>query len=97
MSLSQQDVEKIANLARLELTAEEKALYQEQLSAVLEYARRLEELDLEGVPPTASAVALQNILREDIVAPSLPLEDVLYNAAGKTAGQFQIQAVLDEA
>jgi aspartyl-tRNA(Asn)/glutamyl-tRNA(Gln) amidotransferase subunit C len=97
MSLSKQDVEKIANLARLDLTAQEKALYQEQLSAVLEYARRLQQLDLEGVPPTASAVAQTNIMRDDEVKPSLPLTDTLYNAASKAEAQFLIQPVLDEA
>ncbi|MCI0397373.1 MAG: Asp-tRNA(Asn)/Glu-tRNA(Gln) amidotransferase subunit GatC [Chloroflexi bacterium] len=97
MSLSLADVEKIAALARLELTAEEKARYQEQLSAVLEYAARLNELDLTGVPPTASAVALQNILRQDEVEPSLPVEEVLFNAPQKAQNQFQIQTVLDDA
>lgn len=96
MSLSPQDVEKIAALARLELTAEEKARYQEQLSAILDYAERLNELDTDDVPPTASAVALTNVWREDIVAPSLPTDEALFNAARKALNQFQIQAVLDE-
>ena len=97
MSLSSQDVEKIAALARLALTDEEKALYQEQLSAVLDYARRLDELDIAGVPPTASAVALQNVMRDDIVEPSLPTEEALFNTARQSADQFQIQAVMDDA
>jgi len=52
MSLSSRDVEKIALLARLELTDDEKALYQEQLSAILDYAHRLNQLDIADVPPT---------------------------------------------
>ena len=95
MPLSKQDVEKIAVLARLKLTPEEKALYQEQLSAVLDYAERLNQLDIEDVPPTASAVSLQNIMRDDVVEPSLARMDVLYNAPKHALNQFQIKAVLD--
>ncbi|HIP73778.1 MAG TPA: Asp-tRNA(Asn)/Glu-tRNA(Gln) amidotransferase subunit GatC, partial [Anaerolineae bacterium] len=78
--LSRSDVEKIAHLARLELTEAEKALYQRQLSAILHYAERLNELDLEGVPPTAHAISQQNVMREDVVESLLPMEDVLFNA-----------------
>jgi aspartyl-tRNA(Asn)/glutamyl-tRNA(Gln) amidotransferase subunit C len=96
MSLSIRDVEKIALLARLELTDAEKNLYQGQLSAILEYAQRLNQLDTTGVPPTASAVDLRNVLREDEVEPGLSLEDVLFNAVDEVLDQFRIQAVLDE-
>ncbi len=96
MSLTRTDVEKIAHLARLELTRAELSLYQEQLSAVLDYAKRLNELDLTGVPPTAHAISQQNVLREDKAQPSLPLADVLYNAPKHTANQFVVQAVLDD-
>lgn len=95
MALSREDVEKIASLARLELGEEEKALYQEQLSAVLAYAERLNELDIRDVPPTASAVPLKNVLREDEVRPSLALEDTLFNAPIADQDQFKIQAVFD--
>ncbi|MCA9873545.1 MAG: Asp-tRNA(Asn)/Glu-tRNA(Gln) amidotransferase subunit GatC [Anaerolineales bacterium] len=96
MSLTLQDVEKIAHLARLELTPAEKAQYLEQLSAILEYAEMLNELDLDGIEPTAHAVAQQNILRADIAAPSLPIEDVLFNAPQQAQNQFLIQSVLEE-
>ena len=82
-------------MARLELTDEEKVLYQEQLSAVLAYAERLNELDIRDVPPTASAVNLKNVLREDEVRPSLALEDTLFNAPDVDLDQFKIQAVFD--
>ena len=96
MSLTQNDVEKIAHLARLELTDAEKQQYQTQLSAILDYAERLNELNLEDVQPTAHAITRQNIMRDDIVEPSLPIEDTLFNAPQQKANQFQIQAVLDE-
>jgi aspartyl-tRNA(Asn)/glutamyl-tRNA(Gln) amidotransferase subunit C len=95
MALSREDVEKIASLARLELSEAEKHLYQEQLSAILAYAARLNELDLQDVPPTASAVRLTNIMRPDEVQPSLALEDTLFNAPDTDQEQFKIQPVFD--
>jgi aspartyl-tRNA(Asn)/glutamyl-tRNA(Gln) amidotransferase subunit C len=96
MALTIRDVEKIALLARLELTESENALYKRQLSAILDYAQRLNRLDITGVSPTASAVDLRNVMREDVVEPGLSLEDALYNALAETLDQFKIQAVLDE-
>jgi aspartyl-tRNA(Asn)/glutamyl-tRNA(Gln) amidotransferase subunit C len=95
MSLSRANVEKIADLARLELSEDEKALYQEQLSAILAFAERLNELDIDDVPPTTSAVPMKNVLREDQVRPSLDLEDTLFNAPETDQDQFKIQAVFD--
>lgn len=95
--LSIEDVEKIALLARLHLTEEEKIKYQEQLSAVLDYVEAINELDLADLPPTAHAVAQQNILRDDIVDEQLPIDEALANAAASAQDQFAIQAVLDDA
>lgn len=96
MSLSKTDVEKIASLARLELTDAEKALYQEQLSAILDYAQRLNQLDLTDVPPTSSAVDLKNVTRDDLVEPGLSTEDVFHNAFRSSQDHFKIQAVFEE-
>ncbi len=96
MTLSLQDVEKIASLARLQLSQEEKETYQQQLSAILDFAARLNQLELDNVPPTTSAVPLQNVMREDVVEPSLPLEDVLLNAPEHLLSQFVIQAVFED-
>ena len=96
MALTRADVEKIAELARLTLTEAQVVQYQEQLSAVLDYAAMLTELDLEAVLPTAHAVAQINVMREDEIRPSLPLEEVLYNAARHQDNQFLIQPVLDD-
>jgi aspartyl-tRNA(Asn)/glutamyl-tRNA(Gln) amidotransferase subunit C len=95
MKLSEQDVEKIANLARLELSEAEKGLYLEQLSAILDYAAMLDALDLNGINPTTHAIAQQNVLRDDVIAPSLPLEETLYNAPKQQDNQFLIQSVLE--
>ena len=96
MTLSIEDVQKIAALARLELTAAETELYQEQLSAVLDYAERLNELELEDIPATASALTLQNVMRDDSVEPSIPTKDALFNASKQDEDQFLIQPVFDE-
>ncbi|MEM7334649.1 MAG: Asp-tRNA(Asn)/Glu-tRNA(Gln) amidotransferase subunit GatC [Chloroflexota bacterium] len=97
MSLTREDVAKIAHLARLDLSDEALATYQEQLSAVLQYAEMLNELDLEGVPPTSHAVAQENVMRDDEIRPSLSIEDVFANATKQQQNQFWIQTVLDEA
>ena len=96
MALSRTEVENIAQLARLTLTEAEKALYQQQLSDVLAYAERLNELDLADVAPTAYAVPRQNVMRDDVARPALPLEDVLFNAPQQADNQFLIQTVLDD-
>jgi aspartyl-tRNA(Asn)/glutamyl-tRNA(Gln) amidotransferase subunit C len=96
MTLTIAEVEKIAHLARLALSAEELTLYQRQLSAILDYAAMLNELELSGIEPTAHAVAQRNVWRDDIAQPSLPLDEVLFNAAATAENQFLIQAVLEE-
>ncbi len=96
MSLTLQDVAKIAHLARLELTADQLVAFQNQLSAVLDYADMLNELDLDGIQPAAHAIARQNVMRPDVVEPGLSVEDVLYNATATADNQFLIQSVLDE-
>lgn len=96
MSLTLSDVAKVAHLARLELSQAEMQQYQGQLSAILDAVARLEALDIAQVPPTAHAVAMQNVWRDDLAEPCLPLEDVLFNAPQQAANQFLIQAVLDE-
>lgn len=96
MSLTLEEVEKIARLARLELTETQKGLYREQLSAILDYAEMLDELDLDDIPPTAHAVAQYNVMRPDVIEPSLPIDEVLFNAPQQAQNQFLIQPVLDE-
>jgi aspartyl-tRNA(Asn)/glutamyl-tRNA(Gln) amidotransferase subunit C len=96
MSLTRQEVEKIAQLARLALTEKQKATYQRQLSAVLDYAEMLDELDLSGIDPTVHAVERENVMRDDVKEPGLPLEDVLFNSARYAQDQFLIQSVLED-
>ncbi|MFQ5436716.1 MAG: Asp-tRNA(Asn)/Glu-tRNA(Gln) amidotransferase subunit GatC [Anaerolineae bacterium] len=95
-SLTLADVEKIAHLARLALTDEEKRQYLEQLQAILDYAAMFNELDLEDIVPTAHAISRQNILRDDVVEPSLSIAEASHNAPQFSKDQFLIQSVLDE-
>ena len=95
MRLSLVQVEHIAELARLALSDEEKARYQEQLSTILEYAERLQALDTSAIPPTATVLPLSNVMRADLAAPSMSREDVLANAPQVEADSFRVQAVLD--
>lgn len=95
MILSLAEVEYIAELARLELTLEEKERYRQQLSAILEYARRLQELDTTGIPPTSSVLAAELPLREDEPCPGLSLEVLLSTAPQAESGQFRVPPVLE--
>lgn len=93
--LTIEEVETIAELAKLTLTDEEKIMFQEQLSSILEYAEKLQEVDTTGIPPTASALPLKNVMRPDVVALSLDNETALYNAPDAENGSFKVKAVLD--
>lgn len=95
MTLTLAEVEHIAHLARLKLTPAEKELYRQQLSAILEYAARLQKLDTSGIPPTASVLPPRSVLREDEPRPGLPVEDVLQNAAQTENQQFRVPPVLE--
>ena len=93
--LSLAEVETIAELAKLTLTAEEKTTFQEQLSAILEYAEMLQQVDTTGIPPTASAIPLSNVMRTDEVRLSLSNEEALFNAPDADETSFRVKAVLD--
>ena len=95
-TLAPDEVERIAHLARLSLTAEERDLYARQLTAVLQYAEQLREVDTEGVAPTSHPLALSAPLREDELRPSLPRNESLDQApdADREAGLFKVPRVL---
>ena len=93
--LSLEEVETIAELAKLTLTPQEKATFQEQLSAILDYAEMLQQVDTTDIPPTASAIPLHNIMRPDEVKLSLSNEEALFNAPDDDGASFKVRAVLD--
>ena len=93
--LSIEEVEHIAELARLRLEPEEIAQYREQLSEILEYAARLNAVDTAGIPPTSSVLPSRSVLREDQYRPGLSREDVMQNAPQTTDDQFQVPPVFE--
>lgn len=95
MSLSLEEVEHIATLARLRLTEAEKERYRQQLSAVLDYMAKLKQVDTAHIEPTATVLPLHTVLRPDEVTPSLPREELLANAPAAEAGMFRVPPVLD--
>lgn len=95
MPITLQDVEHIAHLARLGLTDEEKATLQDQLSAILEHMRALNQLDTSEISPTAQVIPLHNVMRADEVRPSLAREAVLANAPDRDADFLRVPPVLE--
>lgn len=95
MKLSREEVLHIARLARLGLTETEADKLREQLSNILENFEILRQVDTSDVPPTAQSIALQNVMRNDEVAPSLPSSEVLANAPKKEENFFRVRAVLE--
>lgn len=93
--LSADDVRAIADLARLELSEDDVARYQRQLSDILDYFQKLEELDTSHIDPRSSVLPLTNVMRADQAGDALPVEDALANAPDSDGGQFRVRAVLD--
>ena len=93
--LSADDVRAIADLARLELSEEDVALYQRQLSAILDYFQKLEELDTSHIDPTSTVLPLTNVMRPDQAGPALSVDEAVANAPDSDGEQFRVHAVLD--
>lgn len=94
--LTVSDVERIAALAMLELTDEEKQLFTKQLADILAYAEQVQAIDTSGVPATAHVHAAQRTERDDVPRPSLTVEEALANApdADRDAGLFRVPRVI---
>jgi aspartyl-tRNA(Asn)/glutamyl-tRNA(Gln) amidotransferase subunit C len=95
MPLSADDVRYIAKLARVALTDDEVARLEGQLSNILDNFQMLNEIDTEGVPPTAQSFALHNVERADVTRPSCPPDEVLKNAPRREDDYFRVRGVLD--
>jgi aspartyl-tRNA(Asn)/glutamyl-tRNA(Gln) amidotransferase subunit C len=95
-ALSRSDVEHVAHLARLGLTEAELALLEGQLNHIVDQYAILSELPTDAIAPTAQTIELENILRDDVVVPSLPVADVLANAPARDGGFIVVPAILDE-
>jgi aspartyl-tRNA(Asn)/glutamyl-tRNA(Gln) amidotransferase subunit C len=95
--LTREDVAHIAHLARLTLTEEELDLFPGQLGSVLEHAKDMSALDLSSLAPTAHPFGLINVVRDDVVTPSLNRDEVLAQAPDAQDGRFAVPRILGEA
>ena len=91
------DVAYVAELARLELTEEEKSVFQPQLENIVKYVEKISSVDVDGVPPMVHGRAVVNAFREDEVRPSLDREDVLANAPARTGDEFMLPKIVEGA
>jgi aspartyl-tRNA(Asn)/glutamyl-tRNA(Gln) amidotransferase subunit C len=95
MKLNREQVLHIARLARLGLTEAEVDKFSEQLSKLLEHFEVLQQVDTSDVPPTAQSISLQNVMKDDEVADSLPPDQILANAPRREEDWFKVKAVLE--
>ena len=95
MSLSLDEVRKVAKLARLELSDADLAAMQVQLSAILDYVAQLNEIDTTGVEELAHPLPIENVFRPDEPAPSLPVDEALQNAPKRIDNYFGVPAVFE--
>jgi len=93
--IDESQVKQVANLARLELTEEEIAKFSVELSSILEYIEKLNELDVEGVEPLAHCLPIHNVFREDVPKDSIDVEKALANAPQRYEEYFKVPKVLD--
>jgi aspartyl-tRNA(Asn)/glutamyl-tRNA(Gln) amidotransferase subunit C len=91
------DVAYVAELARLELTDEEKAVFQPQLENIVKYVEMISSVDVEGVEPMMHGKALVNAFREDVVRESLPAEMALANAPRRVGDEFYLPKIVEGA
>ena len=92
--LSKKDVEHVAWLAHIELSDQEKTLFTGQFNDILEYFKKIDEIDTEGVEPTYHVLELNNVSRKDETAPSLSPEEALKNAPKKEKKFFKAPRIV---
>jgi aspartyl-tRNA(Asn)/glutamyl-tRNA(Gln) amidotransferase subunit C len=97
MSLSADEVRKVARLARLRLTDSEQTQLGAQIGQILDYVNLLSEIDTTGVEPMAHAVEITNVFRPDVPAPSLPRQEALANAPKSDGKYFLVPPILEGA
>lgn len=95
MKITRREVEHVADLARLELSEQEQETLTHQLSNILTYVEKLNELDTKGVEPTSHVLDIRNVMRDDVARPSLPQERALANAPEKAAGHYKVPKIIE--
>ncbi len=94
--INEEEVRYIADLASLKLSKKEVEMFSKQLSDIVDYVEKLDELDTKDIVPTAYTIPVKNVFREDKVKGSLSLEKVLKNAPEKQADQFRVPKIIEE-
>lgn len=95
MKITHAEVEHVARLARLALSPEEIATFTGQMDAILAYVDTLKELNTDGIVPTSHAVPVENAFREDVVRPSIGVENALANAPDRVEDFFRVPKVIE--
>ena len=96
MEITKQEVEKVAKLARLEVTEAETVAFAKQLSQILTHVEKLNEYETHGIEPTATVLGQVNVFRDDVVRPSLPVDKALANAPERDADGFCVPKIIEE-
>jgi len=96
VKISTKDVEHVARLARLDLSAAEKERMSRELDGILTYIDKLRALDTAGVEPTSHAVPVTNVMRDDVPGPSLPQSEALANAPDRRGDLFRVPKIIEE-
>jgi aspartyl-tRNA(Asn)/glutamyl-tRNA(Gln) amidotransferase subunit C len=95
MKITKMEVEQVARLARLELSDQEQDKLTDQLSNILTYVEKLNELETSGVAPTSHVLDMKNVMRDDIAVESLTQEQALANAPEKAAGHYKVPKIIE--
>ena len=95
MKIAGEDVSHIAQLSRLLVNREEHVLFQRQLSNILSYIEKLNEISTEHVEPTSHVIALNNVMRQDTPSPSLQSEEALANAPDRSGKFYRVPKIID--
>ena len=93
--ISKEEVERIAQLARIELTEKDTEKYKKELSGILDYIEVLNKVDTTSIDPTAQVTGLLNVYEEDVKNPSLDRDEILKNAPDKKDGYIKVKPVLE--
>jgi aspartyl-tRNA(Asn)/glutamyl-tRNA(Gln) amidotransferase subunit C len=95
MDIGIKQIEQVASLSRIKLTDEEKGIFREQLTDILGYIEKLNELDTDDVQPMAYATSIKNVFREDKQESSFPRQKILELSPSNTNGFFKVPKVLE--
>ncbi|MGI8707727.1 MAG: Asp-tRNA(Asn)/Glu-tRNA(Gln) amidotransferase subunit GatC [Actinomycetota bacterium] len=97
MPIDRKAVDHVARLARLDLTEDERERMSVELAQILGHAEAIQELELDDIEPTSHALPLRNVMRADVVRPSLTQDEALANAPQAEGGRFRVPRIIEDA